>query len=159
MCLIKHHTMKTCWESGGAAPHILNLSTRWRLVVSFMSWLLYHCYPCDRRLCGPQSQAVYGGKKKIPCHCQKMNLGCPACSLVSILFELSLFSDVSCAQAQIRQEHNIELSRIFTLCKAAGMNFASHVVPYSSYNSRKFVMSRKQKSYLKAVFPNFIPGI
>jgi len=33
--------MKMYWESGGIAPHILNLNTRWRWVVSFMSWSPY----------------------------------------------------------------------------------------------------------------------
>jgi hypothetical protein len=28
--LIKHHAMKTYWGSGGIAPRILDLSTRWR---------------------------------------------------------------------------------------------------------------------------------
>jgi hypothetical protein len=39
-CLIKHHTIKIYWESEGTAPHILNLGTRWRWVVSFTTWLL-----------------------------------------------------------------------------------------------------------------------
>jgi hypothetical protein len=30
MCLTKHHTMKTYWWSGGIAPRILDLGTRWR---------------------------------------------------------------------------------------------------------------------------------
>jgi hypothetical protein len=30
LCLTKHHTMKTYWESEGTVPHILNLSSRWR---------------------------------------------------------------------------------------------------------------------------------
>jgi hypothetical protein len=29
-CLIKHHAMKTYWESGGIAPRILDLGTRRR---------------------------------------------------------------------------------------------------------------------------------
>jgi len=28
--LTKHHAMKTYWGNGGIAPHILDLSTRWR---------------------------------------------------------------------------------------------------------------------------------
>jgi hypothetical protein len=28
--LTKHHTMKMYWESGGIAPCILDLSTKWR---------------------------------------------------------------------------------------------------------------------------------
>jgi hypothetical protein len=30
LCLTKHYSMKTCWESGGVTPRILNLGTRWR---------------------------------------------------------------------------------------------------------------------------------
>jgi hypothetical protein len=33
--LTKHHAMKTYCGSGGIAPRILDLGTRWRLVVSF----------------------------------------------------------------------------------------------------------------------------
>jgi hypothetical protein len=28
--LTEHHTMKVYWRSGGIAPHILDLGTRWR---------------------------------------------------------------------------------------------------------------------------------
>jgi hypothetical protein len=70
-CLIKHHTMKTYWENGGIASHILDLGTRWRWVASFMPCLLYPCckspwYPLDRRLGGPQSQSGCSGKEKTP---------------------------------------------------------------------------------------------
>jgi hypothetical protein len=30
LCLTKHHTMKTYWESGGIAQRILDLGSRWR---------------------------------------------------------------------------------------------------------------------------------
>jgi hypothetical protein len=30
LCLTKHHAMKTYWRSGGIAPRILDLGTRWR---------------------------------------------------------------------------------------------------------------------------------
>jgi hypothetical protein len=30
LCLTKHHAMKTYWGSGGIAPCILDLGTRWR---------------------------------------------------------------------------------------------------------------------------------
>jgi hypothetical protein len=30
LCLTKHHVMKTYWGSGGIAPRILDLCTRWR---------------------------------------------------------------------------------------------------------------------------------
>jgi hypothetical protein len=63
--LTKHHAM----GSGGIAPRILNLGTRWRCVVRFMPRLLYPqgknpWYPLDRRLCGPQSRSGRGGENK-----------------------------------------------------------------------------------------------
>jgi hypothetical protein len=30
LCLTKHHAMKTYWGSGGIAPRIIDLGTRWR---------------------------------------------------------------------------------------------------------------------------------
>jgi hypothetical protein len=30
LCLTKHHAMKTYWRSGGIAPRILELGTRWK---------------------------------------------------------------------------------------------------------------------------------
>jgi hypothetical protein len=61
--------MKTYWESGGTAPHILNLGTRWRWVVSFTPRPLYPQgkspqYPLDRRLGGLQSRSGRGVKEK-----------------------------------------------------------------------------------------------
>jgi hypothetical protein len=55
--------MQTYWGSGGISPCILDLSTRWRWVVSFMPWLLYPrgknpWYQLDRRLDGPQRQSI-----------------------------------------------------------------------------------------------------
>jgi hypothetical protein len=41
LCLTKHHAMKTYWGSGGIAPRILGLGTRWRWVVSFNPRPLY----------------------------------------------------------------------------------------------------------------------
>jgi len=39
-CLIKHHTMKIYWDSRGMAPCIINFSTRYSWVVSYMPWPL-----------------------------------------------------------------------------------------------------------------------
>jgi hypothetical protein len=69
LCLTKHHAMKTYWGSGGIAPHILDLGTRWRWMVSFTSRQLYlqgknPLYPLDRRLGGPQSRSGRGGEEK-----------------------------------------------------------------------------------------------
>jgi hypothetical protein len=69
LCLTKHHAMKTYWRSGGITSHILDLSTRWRWVVSFTPWLLYPqgknpWYPLDRKLGGPQSCSGHGGEEK-----------------------------------------------------------------------------------------------
>jgi hypothetical protein len=47
-------------------PHMLNLSTRWRWMVSFMPWLLYSL---DRRLGDPQSQSDCSGEEKISIPC------------------------------------------------------------------------------------------
>jgi hypothetical protein len=41
MCLTKHQAMKRYWASGGIAPRILDLGTRWRWVVSFTPRPLY----------------------------------------------------------------------------------------------------------------------
>jgi len=58
--LTEQHTMNAYWGSGGIAPHILDLSTRWRWVVIFTScsftpregpW-----YPLDTRMGGPPPQ-------------------------------------------------------------------------------------------------------
>jgi len=46
-CLIKHHAMKTYWESRGIATLVLNLGTRLRWVVSFT---LRPIYPQGRTL-------------------------------------------------------------------------------------------------------------
>jgi hypothetical protein len=61
--------MKTYWESGDIAPRILDIGTRWRLVVSFTLRPLYpqgkssRC-PLDRRLGEPQSRSGRGGEEK-----------------------------------------------------------------------------------------------
>jgi hypothetical protein len=69
LCLTKHHAMKTYWGSGGIAPHILDLGTRCRWVISFTPRPLYPqgkspWYPLDRRLGGPQSRSGRGGEEK-----------------------------------------------------------------------------------------------
>jgi hypothetical protein len=47
-------------------------------------------YPLDRRLDGLQNQCSCGGEEKEdPCPCQELNPSHPACSLVTILTELS----------------------------------------------------------------------
>jgi hypothetical protein len=55
--------------SGGIAPRILHLGTRWRWVVGFTPRPLYPqgetpWYPLDMRLAGTQSRSGRGGKKK-----------------------------------------------------------------------------------------------
>jgi hypothetical protein len=61
--------MKAYWGSGGVAPRIINLNTRWKWMVSFTPRPL--CtqgkspwYPLDRRLGGPQSRSGRGGEEK-----------------------------------------------------------------------------------------------
>jgi hypothetical protein len=67
--LTDHHTMESYWGNGGIYPSILDLGTRWKLVVSFKPRPLYHqkkssCYPLDRRLSKPQSRSGHGGEEK-----------------------------------------------------------------------------------------------
>jgi hypothetical protein len=67
--LTQHHAIKAYWGSGGIAPHILDLRTRWRWVVSFMLRLLYPqgmgpWYPLHRRLGGPHCWPGHGGEEK-----------------------------------------------------------------------------------------------
>jgi len=42
VCLTEHYAMETYWGNGGIAPCILNLVTRWRWEVRFMSRPLLH---------------------------------------------------------------------------------------------------------------------
>jgi len=54
--------MTTYWRSGGIAPRILDIGTRWRWVVSFRPRPLHPqgknpWYSFDRRLVGPQSRS------------------------------------------------------------------------------------------------------
>jgi hypothetical protein len=67
--LTEHHTMKAYWGCGGITPHILELKTRWKWVVSSTPRPLYpqvkrFWYPMDRRVGGPQSQSGHSGEKK-----------------------------------------------------------------------------------------------
>jgi hypothetical protein len=60
--VLQLNALNTYWESGGIAPHTLDLSTRWRWVVSFMHQPLY-----------PQNQSGNGGEGKIPGPCWDSN--------------------------------------------------------------------------------------
>jgi hypothetical protein len=64
LCLTKHHAMKAYWESGGIAPRILHLGTRWRWVVSFVPQPFYRRYPSNRRLGGSQSRSGHDVDEK-----------------------------------------------------------------------------------------------
>jgi len=55
--------MKNYWGSGGIAPRIRDLGSRWRWVVKFTTRPLYPqgrslCYALYRRLGGPQSRLL-----------------------------------------------------------------------------------------------------
>jgi hypothetical protein len=105
--LTKYHAMKTyavlnkaphhedIWWSGGIAPRILNLGTRWRWVGSLTTPPLYPLgnsqqYPLDRSLGGPQSRSGRGGEEKesLACLCRESNHGRPDPSLVTVVTEL-----------------------------------------------------------------------
>jgi hypothetical protein len=69
--LIKHSAMKACWESGGIAPHILNLSTRWRWSVSFMPqplcpWGKSPQHPLEGGWVGPRANVDAVAKRRNP---------------------------------------------------------------------------------------------
>jgi hypothetical protein len=55
--------LKAYWGIEGIAPHILDLDTRWRWVVSFTPrerpW-----YPSDRKLGGPENRSGRGGAER-----------------------------------------------------------------------------------------------
>jgi hypothetical protein len=117
LCLTKYHVKKMypchedTWKNRGIDACILNLGTRWKLVVSFMPQPLYpwgksHMYPVDRRLGGPQSQSGHGGDEKIPCSCQESNSGHPAHSLLTILTALSRLCKV--VRSEIYQATDIQ---------------------------------------------------
>jgi hypothetical protein len=60
--------MEAYWESGGRAPRILDLGTRWTWVVSFTSRQLYpqgksRWYPLDRRNGGLHIRSWRGDEK------------------------------------------------------------------------------------------------
>ena len=64
---------KAQMASGGAAPVILNLSTRWKWMVSFTPWPFdpegkSPGYPMNRRLRGPQSPNGHSGEEINPLH-------------------------------------------------------------------------------------------
>jgi hypothetical protein len=94
LSLIKHHSMKRWW-SGGTAPGILNLGTRWRCVVSFTARPLYPggkspCYPLHRGCVGPRVGLDAVEKRMLSrhCPCQELHLVHPVRSLVSIPTEV-----------------------------------------------------------------------
>jgi hypothetical protein len=72
LCLTKHRAMKTYWGSGGTAPCILDLCTRWSWVVSFTHRPLY---PQGKSpgthwiggWMGPRAGLDTVAKRKIPC--------------------------------------------------------------------------------------------
>jgi hypothetical protein len=94
LCFINHHTAKT-YDSGGIAPRITNLRTRWRSV-SFTLRPLYlqgwnSRYPLDRRLDGRdqnQSWTLWWREKSLPLPGIEPN--CPTHSLVTILTWINL---------------------------------------------------------------------
>lgn len=77
--VIPVHVIKT-HSSTGIATNILNLSTKWRYVVSFMPWPLYSLgrtpwYLLLRSLSGLQRQSWCAGHQKISYSCQELTPG------------------------------------------------------------------------------------
>jgi hypothetical protein len=92
MCLIKRHAMVQYVLSGVTAPHILNLGTRQRGVVTSRPGRgKGPGNPLYKRLGWSQSRSWRGGEEKKSHHCSRgeLNAGRPARSLVYILTKLS----------------------------------------------------------------------
>jgi hypothetical protein len=80
-------------ESGGTAPHILNLDTIWGLVVNFTPQPLYSQGKYRGahwigRWVGLRTCLNVVAKMKNPCLCRKSNVERPVRSLIFILTEL-----------------------------------------------------------------------
>jgi hypothetical protein len=62
--------MKACRGIGGIVPLILNYSTRWKRVISFMTWSLHPGdrtqVPLYRRFCRSQNQSGHFGEEQNP---------------------------------------------------------------------------------------------
>jgi hypothetical protein len=77
--LTEHYAMKAYWGSGSIAPHILDLGTSWRHVVSFMPQPLY---PRERTpgmhwiggWVGPRAGTDVRVRRKIPSPYWDLNL-------------------------------------------------------------------------------------
>jgi hypothetical protein len=80
MITVKHHAMKVYWGSGGIAPQIFDLGTRWRWVVTAPS-CPRHFTPRERAhgthliVCwvGPRARLDVVVKRKIPSPCWDFN--------------------------------------------------------------------------------------
>jgi hypothetical protein len=93
LCLTKHHAQKTYWGSGGIDPRIFNRGTRQRRVASFTPRPPYHRVKNPRYhwiggWVDPRDSGCGDKKKSHNCPWWEINLGHPACSLVSILAKL-----------------------------------------------------------------------
>jgi len=94
--------MKAYWGSGGTAPIIIDLGTRWRWVVSSTPRLLYPqgkspLCPLVRRLAGPRAGWDAVMKRKIPRPCRFSNprSSSPQSSTVPLSYPVSLYSTYS----------------------------------------------------------------
>jgi hypothetical protein len=72
VCLTNHRAVRTYWRSGGIAPFILDLGTRWMWVVSFTLRPPYSQgkiphYPLDRKLGGPQIGLKIKQRRTLKC--------------------------------------------------------------------------------------------
>jgi hypothetical protein len=92
----KYYVVKRYGGSGGIAPLILSLATRWRWVVSFIPVSFYPReksprYPLYWKLGGSQIRSGHSGGEEKKSHrspCRELNPGSTARSLVSVMAEL-----------------------------------------------------------------------
>jgi hypothetical protein len=81
--LTKHHTMKTCWRSGGISPRIFNLGAIWSWVVSFTPPPLYP----GVKPSGTHWIGGWVGSRAGHCRCWELNAGLLTRSLVCMLMK------------------------------------------------------------------------
>jgi hypothetical protein len=149
--MLRHHAKKEYWRSGGIAPRILILCTRWRWVVSFTPRLLYDRgrslhYIAERRPGGPQNRSGRDSEEKNPPPPGRdPKPGRPARSLVTILTELPRLLLVKLYPQQL----NIEISAS-NCCRKLQLGYVIVMSGISNFCVHAFLSSKIILYYLGA---------
>jgi hypothetical protein len=146
----------------GHSSTVLVLSTRWRWVGSFMTlplnpWEQSSGYSLRRRLSGCHSHfECYGKEKMVSCPCQKLNPGCLAHSLFTILDELSWFHKHSCYiqvspwLSKIRTGFGVQSSSLpaLELCSTSGLDTQIQQRERATY--QRSLLGKKQQQHFNS---------